>query len=279
MKLDFIICILTLLFGIATQAIVVAAENPTPQDYVAVYNDGGGDFGPWYVTKEKPWGKVYEEAEKYKFLMLHNPGGHDGFPMELDQLLIMDRRAKAEPNNLNYKARADWPALIAASQKRTKWEAWYVGGAKYFKKREGESDKAWCQRAMLALRPMFLARPDYVFWDAEKDPSPHMLLLMKECTKRGIKNGIEPCTYADEKAKPYRKLAVVLQTEFLEARLTGRNGWATGKNAVRPLRDVRLHPLVLEALPGKNVLAEVEAARKRGNVPAINFLKIPKGWK
>jgi hypothetical protein len=241
---------------------------------VAVYNDGGGDYGPWYVTAAKPWGKVYEEAEQFDFIMLHNPAGHDGFPMELDQFSIMSRRAKAEPRNANYQARADWDALIEASKKRTKWEAWYLGGSKWFPKKPGETDRAWVNRVQAEWWPVYKARPDMVVFDAETEPTHHVRMLMKNLANYGIGSAIEPHTFARDDCRPFWNLPVVLQTEFWLNR-QGRNGWATGKNAADPLRDVALHPLVLELLPGKNITAEVAAARGRAFVPCINLLKVP----
>lgn len=238
-----------------------SAEPPTPANFVAVYNDGGTAPGVWYVNANKPWGKVYEEAEQFDFIMLHNPADRT-VPMSLDQFARMTKAAAANPNDKDLQAKADGNALVAASIKRTKWEAWYLGVA--FEKIPGESARSRMKRAQSLLWMVYKAKPDLVVWDAAK-PEPWLLLLIGNMKNYGIPSAIEPAAKTSKEWRPFWNLPVAVQTEFLKKR---EKGW-------KDFRNVDLQPSVFELLPGKNVAAEVIAARKAGHVPCINLLKVP----
>lgn len=239
--------------------------NPTASDLVVVYNAGGPRFGHAPLGWQDFW---ENRASQHEFVVLHNPGGHYMIPMQYTQL----SRARSTYTNEPW---TDYRSMAKHARKRTDWWAAYIGSPETFPPFPSESVPRWRSRAIDEIRDLIEARPSVIYFDAMQELDDYYRALCDRLIDTyGIQVGVEPCCYADQ--ADMHGWPIAIQTEFIEKR-AGTSGWNTGKNAARPLRNPSLHPYTLELVRGKNVPIEIEEARARGFVPAVNIGKLPKG--
>lgn len=150
----------------------VPQSLPTVDDYVVNYNPGTAGIGFRKVNASVTWEDFFAQAEVYDFISIHDVAGHDGFPMELNQCVILTNyvanMSPADPDYANMVARADWDKMVTGALSRSKWLMMYIGGCRWgygFNALENETKEEYVARALAAMKPVLDSLPDCIGLD------------------------------------------------------------------------------------------------------------------
>lgn len=270
------------------------AKPPTVNDFVLMNNDGGGGYpGPSYINTAKTWQRFWQEMSDYPYIMIHNLG-HDGFPMELDQVSRCVAAAARQPANLTWQERVNYDAFVEGALACPSYKMFYGGGSQRmsFPAVEGETSQEWADRALAEFAPFIRAKFNAICFDADTGLPHEWEDTYHSRIVDGLNGGghqlhgmlrtILPAVELVHEAYKFRHAewlaqnSVIFTFDFWESRQR-KNDWDTMRDwpVLRPTESVRAYRILRLSGTDADKEREIDECRADGHIPVLKYNKLP----